>query len=431
MKAVISNRIYISCSQDYHSELLSKLTYKIPPQHPTGVPEIICDVFRVRNITSIPVGRTDLIPSNYEINDMRSTNTTDFRGLNPEVTFREDQANAIRAINKNYIIHAKPAWGKTFTSVGLAEKLKQKTLIVVHTLALRDQWLKEIKYIVPNIEPGIISGKLHDIKSPIVVGNVQTLNKRMDRLTNEFGTIIIDECHHIPATTFKKIIDRSKAKYKIGLTATLGRRDKKHVIIPDYISSNTYVASDENSMKPKVYMLYTDIPLDSNPMVPWGIKINKLVANPKYKELLVDIATIQYEKGHKVLAVSDRVEFLHDCNTMTTLHSTAETEVVVGITKDRGSILQSLRDGLIDIIWGSQKIFSEGISENSLSCLILGQPTNNVYLLEQLCGRVTRIEEGKMTPIIIDIVLEGATGKNQSTTRENFYINNGWEVEKI
>ena len=228
----------------------------------------------------------------------------------------------------------------------------------------------------------------------------------------------------------QKILDKSKSKYKIGLTATLGRKDKKHVIIPDYISDDIFIAKDENAMKPKVYMLHTDIPLDSNPMLPWGKKINKLVERQDYIDLVVATANIQAEKGHKVLAVSDRVEFLEKCNNISR-ELDSESEIIVGTTKERKKLLNLLREGFIDIIWGSQKIFSEGISENKLSCLILAQPVNNVHLLEQLCGRVTRKAENKRQPIIIDIILSGITGKNQAASRENFYINKGWEVEKM
>jgi superfamily II DNA or RNA helicase len=421
----------MQCSDSYHAQIVDKLRYKILPQHATGKPEVICDVFRVKNVTSIPVGRSDLIPDGYEVNDLRVEVPADFKGLNPDVVFREDQQNAIDEINDNWIINAKPAWGKTFTSVGLAHKLGQKTLVVVHTVALRDQWLDEIRFILPNIEPGIIGTGLFNINSPIVVANVQTLNNKMGLVLEEFGTIIIDECHHIPATTFKKVLDKSKARFKLGLTATLGRRDKKHVMIPDYLSENIYYASDENSIKPRVIMMHTEIPLDSNPMTPWGVKINKLVENPDYKKLLVDVANIQYQKGHKVLVLSDRVEFLQDCNADTHHYTPAESDIIIGTTKDRKSVLKSLRDGEIDILWGSQKIFCEGISESSLSCLVMGQPINNIWLLEQICGRITRKHPGKLQPVIIDIVLAGATGKNQSTSRENFYINKGWEVEKI
>ena len=203
MKASISNRIYLKCSEKYHQHILNNLTYKITPSVPLAKPEIICDVFRIKDISSIPVGRTDLIPENYEIVDNRITVERDFGNLKKGIQFRDNQQEAIDFVKGNCIINAKPAWGKTFTAVGIARKLKQKTLVVVHTIFLRDQWNEEIKKIL-NIQPGIIGSGLYEKDSPIVIGNVQTLANKMDELKNDFGLIIVDECHHIPASTFKK-----------------------------------------------------------------------------------------------------------------------------------------------------------------------------------------------------------------------------------
>jgi superfamily II DNA or RNA helicase len=85
----------------------------------------------------------------------------------------------------------------------------------------------------------------------------------------------------------------------------------------------------------------------------------------------------------------------------------------------------------LDILYGSQAIFSEGISVNELSCLILGTPLNNEPLLIQLIGRVIRKCEDKLQPLIIDVNLKGKTATNQARARMGVYINQGYQIKVV
>jgi superfamily II DNA or RNA helicase len=83
------------------------------------------------------------------------------------------------------------------------------------------------------------------------------------------------------------------------------------------------------------------------------------------------------------------------------------------------------------VLYGTQAIFSEGISVNSLSCLILGTPINNEPLLTQLIGRVVREQEGKRQPVIIDIHLKGKTATKQASNRMGHYMKQGYKIKQI
>jgi superfamily II DNA or RNA helicase len=85
----------------------------------------------------------------------------------------------------------------------------------------------------------------------------------------------------------------------------------------------------------------------------------------------------------------------------------------------------------LDEIWGITSIFKEGISLDVLSCLILAGPINNDPMLEQLVGRIQRIQPGKLPPVVVDIKLSGWTGSNQFQKRLNFYRHMGYKVEFI
>ena len=240
------------------------------------------------------------------------------------IVYRQDvQQSVYDDIQGSAIINAWVSWGKTFTALAIANKLKQKTLIVTHTVALRSQWEKECKKVF-GVAAGVIGSGRFEINEDIVIGNLQTLYRNQDKIAKEFGTIILDEMHHVSSPTFTRIIDSNRARHKIGLTGTMQRKDGRHVVFRDYFSNTVYKPPKENYL--------------------------------------------------------------------------------------------------------TQSIFSEGISVDCLSCLILGTPINNEPLLTQLIGRVIRLYEGKPQPVIVDIHLEGRTARKQAGARMGYYMKQGYEV---
>ena len=99
--------------------------------------------------------------------------------------------------------------------------------------------------------------------------------------------------------------------------------------------------------------------------------------------------------------------------------------------EEREELLNEIKYGSKNVLYGTQAIFSEGISLDTLSCLILGTPINNEPLLTQLVGRVIREKEGKINPVILDIHLKGNTAKRQASNRMGYYMKQGWEIRYI
>ena len=138
------------------------------------------------------------------------------------------------------------------------------------------------------------------------------------------------------------------------------------------------------------------------------------------------IAAKYAAEGHKVLVVSDRVHFLKLCAELV-------GDNAVSITGDmdfaqRENEMKKIKFNK-DILFGTQSIFSEGISLNDLSCLVLGTPVNNEPLLTQLIGRVIREKEGKKQPVVVDIHLKGKTATRQANARMGYYIKQDYEVK--
>ena len=424
MKAVVSNRIYMDIDPQAFNALDKALTYKIDSYRSDVAPTMIKNVRKIRNgLVSIPVGRFDLIPEGYEIKDKRVLLPVDF----PKFGFdlRESQQDVYDAIEDNAIINAFVSWGKTFTALAVAAKLGQKTLVVTHTVSLRTQWEKEIRKVF-GIEPGIIGSGKYDISPPIVVGNIQTLYKLRGKIEKEFGTIIIDECHHIPANTFSKLVDASYARYKIGLSGTVQRKDGKHVIMPDYFGHTKFTPPKENYMEPTIEVIQTKIRFMDGAKIPWANRINDLVRQEEYGKLICFLAAAYRKQGHKVLLLSDRVYFLKRVKETLGEHC----ELITGEVPlaEREKKIERVQSGKVDILLGTQSIFSEGISVNPLSCLILATPVSNTPLLTQIVGRVIREYPGKIDPVVVDINLKGKTAEKQAKLRLGHYLQQGYNV---
>jgi len=312
----------------------------------------------------------------------------------------------------------------TFAGLAIAGKLAQKTLVVVHTVPLRTQWVREVEKVY-DFTPGIIGSGKMNIEPPIVIANVQSLYNCMDKVQKSFGTFILDEMHHVSSPTFSRTVDRSYSRYKIGLSGTLQRKDGKHIMFEDYFGKKIFKPPPENSMAPEVDVITSGIPLPEVISGAWAHRVNALMADPVYVDLVMTLADYYKERKHKILVIADRVEFLEYCA------SKRDTAVAVtGTTQDRERLIESV-EGPNDEIWGTTSIFKEGISQNNLSCLILGTPINNDPMLEQLVGRIQRITPGKQTPRVVDIRLSGWTGEKQFQQRLGFYMRMGYKINYL
>ena len=425
MKAVLSNRIYIECTNEYQEYLDKELTYSIPPRRPTDPPIIIKNMGVVRaGLVTLPIGRTDLIPDDYEIVDKRVESPIE--PLDFKFTLRDSQQSVYDEVEGSCIINAWVSWGKTFTALAIANKLQQKTLIVTHTLALRAQWEKEVQKVF-GVTAGVIGSGKFEIDSPIVVGNVQTLYRNIDKITKEFGTIILDEMHHVSSPTFTRIIDASRAKNKIGLTGTLQRKDGRHVVFRDYFSSTVFKPPKENYLTPSVDIINSGIRfMDGN--VDWATRVNNLAFDWEYQNMIGILAASYAAKGHKVLVVADRVDFLKSCARLVGDNAICVTGDIPH--QQRAEMVKEIFTDK-DVLFGTQSIFSEGISLDCLSCLILGTPINNEPLLTQLIGRVIRMYDGKQQPKVVDINLHGRTARKQASARRGYYMRQGYEVFEV
>lgn len=133
--------------------------------------------------------------------------------------------------------------GKTVVSLYVACKLKLKTLVVVHKQFLLDQWEERIKQFVPFARIGRLQQRIENVKNcDIVVGMLQSIAMRQykDCIFEDFGFVIFDEVHVVPAPVFSRALFRLCAPHMLGLSATPVRKDGLSRVINWFIGPIFY-----------------------------------------------------------------------------------------------------------------------------------------------------------------------------------------------
>lgn len=144
---------------------------------------------------------------------------------------RKEQNTAAAALLKTDfgVLSATTAFGKTVIGAWLIAKRKVNTLILVHRKQLQEQWIERLSSFLelPKNAIGRIGGGKRKPTGLIDVAVIQSLVRKgiVDEIVSEYGHVIVDECHHLPAFSFEQIARRTKAKFIIGLSATVTRKD--------------------------------------------------------------------------------------------------------------------------------------------------------------------------------------------------------------
>jgi hypothetical protein len=167
----------------------------------------------------------------YILEDQRQK--AELISLKGSIVLREYQLSAQQSANKKDfgIIVAPPGSGKTVLSLAIIKDKQQPALILVHRKQLADQWMERIESFlgIPKKEIGRIGQGKNIAGKHITVAMIQSMEKALEstessKLMNAFGTVVVDECHHVPAETYQRVIGKLNSYYMYGLTATPFRK---------------------------------------------------------------------------------------------------------------------------------------------------------------------------------------------------------------
>lgn len=334
-----------------------------------------------------------------------------FRGV-----LRDYQGRAVTEIlKKDFGVAVAPCGGgKTVIACAVMAERKQPTLIICHTKELLNQWRDRInQYLsIPLDEIGTI-GAGKEIVKPITVGMVQTLAKRdLSEIREHFGQIIVDECHHTPASTFLDVAGAFDSQYMLGLSATPYRRDGLNKLI--YTTLGNVAAEISSSdlqqagcrIKPEIIVRETGFDFDYCEDADYQPMISELVEDPDRNELIVsDVIHESQDNVNLSLVLSDRKSH---CEALAGLLRGQGIQVAVLTSdrskKDREAIIRDVESGELKVVCATSQLAGEGLDIPKLNRLYITTPIRFQGKVVQVIGRALRVAEGKTDARIYDYV---------------------------
>jgi superfamily II DNA or RNA helicase len=130
--------------------------------------------------------------------------------------------------------------GKTLLAVLAIAQVKRPTLVVVPTLDLMAQWQTVLSKHL-GVPVGLLGGGVSD-RQPLTVTTYDSATAQTEFHGNRFGLLICDECHHLPAPSYRFIAEGSLAPFRLGLSATLERTDGGERVCEELIGPLVYRA---------------------------------------------------------------------------------------------------------------------------------------------------------------------------------------------
>jgi len=329
---------------------------------------------------------------------------------------RKDQSKAVSAITKHNtgVLHAPTAFGKTVTAIGIIVKRKTNTLILTHSRQLLEQWHERLKSFLSNTEIGIIGGGKKKPGGQIDIATYQSLiNKKdntIDSLVQDYGQVIIDECHHISAPRFEMVLNEVRAKYVLGLTATPERQDGHQKII--FMTAGPIRHKVKSSHAEKfeqrvvVTQLYKQPPAhlvnsETRPRIS-DAYLWLMEDNERTQKIVNDVID-QIARGKHPLLLTERREHAQFIN-QRLIESKINSVILRGAmrAKERKAANEKLADAQVIVATG--KYIGEGFDLPRLDTLFLAMPIAWKGSLAQYAGRIHRESEGKDRVTIFDYV---------------------------
>lgn len=339
-----------------------------------------------------------------------------------------------KAIKKDFgIIVAPPGSGKTIIGLKIIEQKQQPALIVTHRKQIADQWTDRIEtfFGISKKEIGKIGQGKMKIGKQVTVALIQTLTKKLsdenvaEKLVSAFGTIIIDECHHIPAKSFREVIHQLSPYYQYGLTATPFRKGNDEKLLFVYLGniiSEIKPQEVEHYKKARVVIQETKLNVPFNSKTDHFETLSKILVHDseRNKLILIDVQN-ELNSGRKAVIITERKEHIQ------TLYQYLKNQYeVIPISGDDNAMSRSMKwksiqQGNYQAIITTGQFFGEGVDIQSISCLFLVYPFAFKGKLIQYIGRVQRSE---LTPVIYDYWDKQIPYLNKLFLKRNSYYRN-------
>ena len=347
---------------------------------------------------------------------------------------RDNQQEAVNVLasNSNGVLSATTAFGKTVTAIGLIAKHGVNTLVLVHTKALLDQWVKALEQFLtidtipeenerkrkrrkPLSPIGTLSStgnKLHGIIDIALMQSCISDNE-VKTFVKEYGMVIADECHHVSAVNFEQILKTVNARYVYGLTATPIRKDGHQPIIFMQCGPIRYSADAKAQMLSQSFeRLLVPRFTPFRPIVGSDLSYTKVaqqLAEDEYRNLFIVKDVIEVLKeGRSPIILTSRTSHVatlaellkpHCPNVITLIGSESTKD-----KRQKMEHLQSIPSSEQLVIVATGKYVGEGFDYARLDMLFLVSPVAWKGIVAQYAGRLHREYEGKQDVQIYDYI---------------------------
>jgi superfamily II DNA or RNA helicase len=464
---VLSNQVYIpkeSLSPPLKNRLIRLAAFQNPEFYkaqamrlPTfNKPRIICCCEDFSRHIGIPRGCleevVELLQSlniKPEVVDERFSGTQ--IKLNFHGTLRPDQELAAKTMlnHETGVLSASTAFGKTIVATYLIAQRNANTLVLVHRRQLLDQWISRLSHFL-NLDPkkiGQIGGGKRNPTGVIDVALIQSLSRKVivDDIVGDYGHLVVDECHHIPARSFEMVTGQCKARYVTGLSATVTRKDGHHPIIFMQCGPVRYRVEDRKqaAVRPfrhRVIVRNTDFRLpDSliNRDAPLSIHelYSALVSDEGRNDMIVDDVLEAVRSKRSPVLLTERRDHLE-------LLVERLSYLIRNVIVLRGGMRQKQRDQIAEriagipdeeerIIVATGRYLGEGFDDARLDTLFLALPVSWRGTIAQYAGRLHRSHENKKEVVIYDYAdLEVPMLAKMHERRRGGYKAIGYEIDQ-
>jgi len=463
---VLSNQVYVpkeSLSPPLKNRLIRLAAFQNPEfckaqamRLPTfNKPRIICCCEDFSRHIGIPRGCLEEVVAllqslnvKPEVVDERFSGTQ--IKLNFHGTLRPDQELAAKTMlnHETGVLSASTAFGKTIVATYLIAQRNANTLVLVHRRQLLDQWISRLSHFL-NLDPkkiGQIGGGKRNPTGVIDVALIQSLSRKVivDDIVGDYGHLVVDECHHIPARSFEMVAGQCKARYVTGLSATVTRKDGHHPIIFMQCGPVRYRVEDRKqaAVRPfrhRVIVRNTDFRLPDSLINRDALSIHELysalVSDEGRNDMIVDDVLEAVRSKRSPVLLTERRDHLE-------LLVERLFYLIRNVIVLRGGMRQKQRDQIAEriagipdeeerIIVATGRYLGEGFDDARLDTLFLALPISWRGTIAQYAGRLHRSHENKKEVVIYDYAdLEVLMLAKMHERRRGGYRAIGYEIDQ-
>ena len=387
-------------------------------------PRVIGCAENYPNHIALPRGCLDAAQNLLKENGIRCDLRDErFEGQSIDIAFtgtlRSDQEVAVVEMLLHHagVLCAPTAFGKTVTAAALIARRGVNTLILVHRTELLKQWQERLQSFlgVGKGVVGTIGGGKAKPMGKIDIAVMQSLSRQgvVNPLAENYGHVIVDECHHVGAASFDAILKRVKAKYVLGLTATPVRRDGQQPIIFMQCGPIRYTAAKPDNAPSDLevlpQMVYKSIDLPQE--APIQEVFRHIASDEDRTSAIASEIAVAFNLGRKVLVLTERTDHLDAIlaalNVMLpppfVLHGRMSKKQRAALIKE----LDELPPDAPRVLLATGKLVGEGFDHPPLDTLVLAMPISWKGTLQQYAGRLHRGHATKTDVRIIDFVDTG------------------------